>query len=77
MTTATRLRRFRDRKANGRVVLHVEVNLLDLTELLVAANLLQQWDDADRSKIERATARLLEVLAQDETRFEICNPDGA
>jgi|SRR6516164_4175547 hypothetical protein len=69
--------RLRERQANGRAVLHVEVNLWDLTELLVAANLLQQWDDTDRSKIEQATARLLEVLAQDETRFEICNPDGA
>jgi hypothetical protein len=70
MTTAARLRRFRGRQANGLAVLHVEINLLDLTGLLVAAGLLKRWDDSNRAKVEQATQQLLKILIEEgETRF--------
>jgi hypothetical protein len=62
VTTAARLRRFRERRAEGRAVLSVEVNLLDLTEMLVTSGLLRTWDDNDRGKVERAVERLLGIL---------------
>jgi len=63
MSTAARCKRLRQRQREGKAVLQIEVNLLDLTELLIAAGVLQQWDDNDRDAIARATERLLSVLA--------------
>ena len=66
MSTAARKRRFRERQADGRAVLQVEVNLLEHADMLVAAGLLLQWDAEDRRQVELATARLLELLAGEE-----------
>jgi hypothetical protein len=63
--SAARLRRFRERRANGLAVLHLEINLLDLTDLLVGAGLLRQWDDCDRAQVEQATQQLLKILIEE------------
>ena len=77
MSTAsvTRLQRFRERQASGKVVLSIEVCVVDHVEMLRAAKLLAAWDDDDRVKIERATERLLQTLAA-ETRYDLSAPDG-
>ena len=72
MTAARKLaalRRHRERVADGRAILRIEINLLDHTDLLVAAGVLGQWDDQDRVAIERATEALLAALAK-ESEFQ-------
>jgi hypothetical protein len=75
-SAAARLRRFRERQREGKVVLKIEVDLVDHTEMLIAAGLLRAWDDdEDRATIEAATARLLRALArEEETRFGSADP---
>jgi hypothetical protein len=76
--TAARCRRHRERQAEGRIVLSVEVNAVDVCDLLIGAGLLPTWDDHDRCAIERAVERLLAALAAErETRFEDPDPRGA
>jgi hypothetical protein len=75
---AVRLRRHRQRKREGVVVLQVAVGLADHIDLLVASGLLGEWDDGDRTAIEQATARLLRALAEEAaTRFEVPVSDSA
>ena len=72
MTAARKLaavRRHRERVADGRAILRIEINLLDHTDLLVSAGVLGQWDADDRAAIERATERLLRALAS-ESEFQ-------
>jgi hypothetical protein len=69
MSNAARLRRFRERQANGHIILRLEVDEVALTELLVAAGLLPPATDHERTEIEAATERLLGTLIADETRF--------
>ena len=69
---------FGERQATGRAVLRVDVNLLDHTEMLVAAGFLEQWDDHDRTAIQWATAKMLQALVEEgDTRFEVSVADSA
>jgi hypothetical protein len=56
---ATRIRRHRERKAEGKAALTIEVDLFRLTAMLSESGFLEQWDEDKRSKIEEATARFL------------------
>ena len=59
-------------------MLHIDVNLLDHIDMLVAAGFLAQWDDHDRLKIEEATANLLQSLAEaSNTRSGVAVEDDA
>ena len=49
--------------ADGIAILRIDIDLLDHTDMLVAAGVLGQWDAKDRAAIERATERLLAALA--------------
>jgi hypothetical protein len=72
---AHRLRRFRERRALGKAVLSIEVDLFNHTEMLIASGLLKDWDDSNRAAIEVATARMLRAFA-DEMRIGSENPAG-
>jgi hypothetical protein len=63
MNSADRCKRLRERRAAGRALLQIEIDLFAHTELLISAGVLQQWDDNDRDAIARATERLLAALA--------------
>lgn len=64
MTGAERMRRHRARRAAGRAVLRVEVDLVELVPALVEARLLGLWDESDRGAVERATERALAIIAR-------------
>lgn len=57
---ARRMQAFRARQASGRVVLRIEIDLVDITEKLLEAKLIRPRDVDDRGKIEAALAHLLE-----------------
>jgi hypothetical protein len=64
MTTSTAaVRRFRQRQKSGKAVLQVQVDLFQLTEMLISSGFLRAWDDHDRAAVEDATERLLAALA--------------
>lgn len=62
ISAAHRMRKARQRHANGLAVLHIEVELGALADELVAAGFLQEWDCEDREAIERAVERVLAAL---------------
>jgi hypothetical protein len=64
---AVRLRRFRAR--DGRVVLPVEVDRIEIEEWLIAAGLLTQAERDDRIALTHALERLLELCVKDEMHF--------
>jgi hypothetical protein len=49
-----RMKRLRARKATGRAVLPIEVDLSELSDVLVDQGRLQQWDCDDREKVKDA-----------------------
>lgn len=61
METLLRVRRCRERKRNGKIVLSIEVDAAAVRELLVDGGYLKEWDDGDRSKISRALECALDV----------------
>ena len=60
-SAAARQRQYRERVASGRVKLTVEVDIVEWTEGLIAAGLLQ-GDPDDRQAVVAATERVLELL---------------
>jgi hypothetical protein len=60
---AVRQRARRQRLANGKILLLVEADETKLVELLVASKLIDPMVDHGRSEIERATGKLLELIA--------------
>ncbi|ESX47745.1 hypothetical protein X762_18010 [Mesorhizobium sp. LSHC426A00] len=64
MTATARKARHRYRKSQGLSVLDVEVDLTELTDTLVEAGYLAEWDSHDRSKIEQALGRALVDLTK-------------
>jgi hypothetical protein len=65
MSTAERLRRFRERRANGQAVYRVVLDQVDLEELLIAARTLAPEDRDDHAAAEDALRRLVELLVQE------------
>jgi hypothetical protein len=61
-TAADRQRLHRERSRCGKIILRLEVDEVLLTELLVAAKLLEPKVDHGRSEIERATEKLIELI---------------
>ena len=59
---AARARRRRARRAQGREVLHVEVEYTDLTEALIDRGELQAGDAEDREQVARAVEQLLAAI---------------
>jgi hypothetical protein len=59
---AARQRRRRERRRQGRAVLRVDVNRVDLAEALVEEGLLREWDSEDPAAIQSAVEQLLDVL---------------
>jgi hypothetical protein len=66
MTAAVRQIRYRQRAKAGRAVLSIEVDLVEVEELLIAANLLREQDRDDRATVEAAVEHLLQTLITDE-----------
>ncbi|ESZ35093.1 hypothetical protein X732_25620 [Mesorhizobium sp. L2C066B000] len=64
MTCIERKNRYLKRKSKGLAVLDVEVDLTELTDSLVEAGYLAEWDSHDRSKIEQALSRALVDLTK-------------
>ena len=72
MTAARKLaavRRHRERVANGKAILRIEIRPSITPTCWLSAGVLGQWDSEDRPAIERATERLLAVLAA-ESEFQ-------
>ena len=67
-SAAERMRRMRERAANGRAVLAVDVNLDRLVLALVDDGFLKAWDDNDRPTVEAAVARMIEAYTVDVER---------
>jgi hypothetical protein len=61
---AQRVRDCRRRQRTGRALLKVEVNVVSLCDLLVAAGFLEQWNDQDRRAIEQALETAIDVWSQ-------------
>lgn len=62
MSALARLHRHRERKRAGKRVLKIVVDVHELSDMLVEANLLPGWDAENLAAIEAATARCLEML---------------
>ncbi len=62
MTCIERKNRYLDRKSKGLAVLDVEVDLTELTDALIEAQYLPEWDAHDRSKVEAALSRVVADL---------------
>jgi hypothetical protein len=64
MTGASRLKKFRARQREGKIVLHIEVDSFEHTQMLIAAGLLDgEWSENDRRAIEEATEKLLRTFS--------------
>jgi hypothetical protein len=63
MTAAARVQRYRDRIRDGRIVVSVEIDVVDVVEMLVDAGVLAAWTD-DREEIGRAVERQLQTLIE-------------
>jgi hypothetical protein len=59
---AARMKAYRQREAAGRVVLTIEVPLIEVAELLIGGKLLQPHHANDRDELARAVERLLAML---------------
>ena len=64
MTNADRQRAYRQRRAEGIAVLPVAIDLDRVSECLVEAGLLLEWDATDREKIADAIAAAVDVWAR-------------
>lgn len=68
---------YRQRRKDGAVVLRV---LIDdpaaLTEMLVGAGFLQQWDDHDREAVASAVSRFLVAVTRDGVRLCTCDTES-
>jgi hypothetical protein len=64
VTSAARTRDYRQRLRNGRALLQVEVDIVEVERLLVDAGLLGP-DCDDRPTVEAALARLIALLVAD------------
>jgi hypothetical protein len=64
-SSAVRVARHRARRARGKVLLHIEIDELAVTEVLARAQLLDSLQDHGRDDLGRAVERLLELLARD------------
>lgn len=59
---AERQRTRRARRAQGRVVLRVEVDEVDVEELLIAEGYLAEWQTDDRGAVQAALGKLIARL---------------
>ncbi len=64
-SAAARMKAYRRREATGKIPLRIEVSEVDVTELLIEANMLQRLDIEDHDKIARGIERLLVALCVD------------
>jgi len=62
MTGATRQRRLRQRQRDGLAVFRIEANAFELSDALVAAGWLAQWDADDHAAIAAALDRAIRHL---------------
>lgn len=70
-SSASRLRLFRARQRDGKIVLPIEVDEVPFTEMLVTGGWLDPAHVDDRDAMARAAARLLRALIEEnETRFD-------
>jgi hypothetical protein len=65
MTSTARSRRFRERRAAGRISVLVDIDEVATIEVLCAANLLDRQRDHSRADIGHALGQLIELLASD------------
>ena len=61
MSVAERQRRRRRRERDGRGVVHAEVNLADLADMLHAEGFLDDWRTANRAELSRALSQYLDA----------------
>ena len=61
-SAAARQRAHRARQREGKIMLMIEANEVDLTEALLAGGFLDPAHAEDRARIEAATERMLAVL---------------
>lgn len=59
---ALRMRRCRQRKRDGRAIISVEVNLFELTDMLIARGFLAEWDSGSYPEVEAAFERFIEAF---------------
>lgn len=59
---AARQRLYRQREANGKLVLSVEVSEADLCTALVDGGFISTNDQDDREKLQAALSRLIEIV---------------
>ena len=58
-TAAERQRIRRRRRADGRVIVPVEIDLGEVADALVQARLLSEWDTEDRGKVAGALSKII------------------
>jgi hypothetical protein len=61
-SSTARSRRCRERARSGLAALSIEVHLIAVSEMLIDAGVLKQWDAEDHDQVARAIERLLAVL---------------
>ena len=66
MTSAARMRELRARQANGKVVLRIECDETELSEILVAARLIDRNAEPSRAALEQALERLIVALGREQ-----------
>jgi hypothetical protein len=59
---AIRIARYRERQRNGRFVLTIEADEIELVDLLIAQELLSENLADDKSAIQEATTKMLELI---------------
>jgi hypothetical protein len=63
-SAAARMRAHRQRLADGRVVLTIEVPLIEVADFLIGGKLLQPHHADNRDELARAVERLLATLSR-------------
>ena len=64
VTAAERQARYRQRQRAGRVVLRIDVDLVDTTEMLAEAGYLDPSEEEDHAAVALALSRLIASLAE-------------
>jgi hypothetical protein len=74
-TAAARMRRRRAREREGKAVLRIEVDEIEVAEVLCAARLLDPVLNHSREDIARGIEKLLAAIARDGTTLSIVGSD--
>ena len=63
---AVRMRRRRQRRREGLVVVPTEIDEITTIEFLVGTRFLQPWDRDDRTKVGKALGRLIDKIVNEQ-----------